>query len=248
MNSKHLACIFLASYVVVLALIFSLIKVSSEPIEKESNKTLYVELVAAEPIVEPKQPEPEKPKPNATPKPKPKPKKKPKDTSSHDKPSKEEKSQQTSGEAKETRTANPLANFNMPKGTDAPVALGNKGLEDSVTTNSGYGKGLNPIGTDDRDEGSESSRKLKGDYLPKPDVSRIKQQGVVLVKVTIDQKGSVTDAQIHKGTTITDSTTKNAILEAAKKAKFDESTAYIDHEIIKYICNQGNIVSSQIMK
>ena len=241
MNSKQYACIFLALYVLVFALAFSLIKFATREVKEESSSTVYIELVAPEPEPE-KKVEENKQISNATPTPTEKPKPKAKDTSSHEKPAPEPKSQEANGPAEKPRTPKERSLFpGMTGGQDKPVPQGNKGEVSPELANSGKKYGLNNTGKDSADEGPESNRKLKGDYLPQTDPSKVKEQGKVVVKVTINNKGRVTHAEICVGTTIKDSGTKNEILAKAKEALFEESAAYVDTAIIEYHCNQGNV-------
>ena len=241
MNSKHYACIFLATYVALFVLVFSLVEIKSRPKTETPKETVYIALVEPEKQLPEPKIEQKEPISNATPKPNPKPKPKAKDTSSHDKPAEKEKSQETKGQAEKPRTIDPRTQFpGITGGVDKPIASGNKTQQDSENRNSGKKYGLNETGKDNSDEGPESNRKLKGDYLPKPDINQIKQEGFVRVKVIIDKKGEVTAAMVVGGG-IHDSTTKNAIIEAAKKAVFEESAAYVEDVIVEYHCTQSGV-------
>lgn len=57
--------------------------------------------------------------------------------------------------------------------------------------------------------------------LPKPS-SDFAQAGVVVVKITVDVAGNVTNASIGDGTTISDRSTQQLALQAARQAKFSE--------------------------
>ena len=57
--------------------------------------------------------------------------------------------------------------------------------------------------------------------LPKPS-SDFAQAGVVVVKITVDVAGNVTNASIGDGTTISDRSTQQLALQAARQAKFTE--------------------------
>lgn len=241
MNSKHYACISLALYVLVFGLAFYWIEFVYTPEDKKpDDDVVYIELVAPE-----EEPEPEKKKPivNATPNPDLKPKKEAKDASKHSKPDPETKSQKAMGKDKEVKSPKAEALFpGVTGGLGDPVVSGNQGEPAPETSGAGESYSLNPDGSDGVNKGNASPPKLKGDYLPPPDENRVKQWGVVRVKVTINNNGDVIEKPqiIHKGTTITDSDTKNAILEVAEKAKFEESKAFFRYAIIEYYCNQGN--------
>jgi len=57
--------------------------------------------------------------------------------------------------------------------------------------------------------------------LPKPS-SDFAQAGVVVIKITVDVAGNVTNASIGDGTTISDRSTQQLALQAARQAKFTE--------------------------
>lgn len=87
-------------------------------------------------------------------------------------------------------------------------------------TGSGSGGG-NGSGTG-KGTGSGTSFKLgnrKTEILPKP-ADNVAVEGVIVVDITVDEDGKVTEATIGKGTTITEPATRNAVLVAAKKARF----------------------------
>lgn len=57
--------------------------------------------------------------------------------------------------------------------------------------------------------------------LPRPS-SDFAQAGVVVIKITVDVAGNVTNASIGDGTTISDRSTQQLALQAARQAKFTE--------------------------
>ena len=220
MSSKHYAYIFSAVYVILLALVFRFGELSIRPKEKPQSDIIYIEYV----------------KPEPPPKPKPKPAPKVKEAPRHENLAPRDNTQQASGKAEETRTVNKRALFKMSKdGADKPANAGNPyAKQDTVTTASGTGGGLNPIGNEALDEGLQG-RGLVGN-LPQPLYPPGNKGGKVVVKVTVNQSGVVVDAAYEpKGSTTSDNELVNAALTAARKARFTESKAFVQGGRITYV-------------
>ena len=62
-------------------------------------------------------------------------------------------------------------------------------------------------------------RAIKG-TLPRPQFS-VNESGVVVVNITVDEKGSVINTIIGRGTTTSSEQLRNSAIQAARKAKFD---------------------------
>lgn len=215
----------MALYVVLLALAFHLVRITPTPPPAPQSDIIYIEM---------EKPEPEKPK--EKPKPKPKPVQKVKEAPRHEKLAEKDNSQQVSGKAEETRTINPKTKFKMPKpGNDKPTdMMSNRGKQDTVITASGMGGGANSLGNIELDEGLQG-RGLVGS-LPKPPITNVTMSGKVVVSVTVDQTGKVTNASfVLKGSTIQDKKLVDDVLKAARKARFAESKAFTQGGLITYI-------------
>lgn len=220
MSSKHYAYIFSAVYVILLALVFRFGEFSMRPKEQPQSDIIYIEYVKSEP----------------PPKPKPKPAPKVKEAPRHEHLAPRDNSQQASGKAEETRTVNQRALFKMSKdGVDKPSNAGNPyARQDTVTTASGTGGGLNPIGNEALDEGLQG-RGLVG-TLPPPIYPAGNRGGKVVVRVTVNQAGEVTEAAYEpKGSTTSDKALVDAALSAARKARFTESKAFLQGGRITYV-------------
>ena len=220
MSSKHYAYIFSAVYVILLALVFRFGEFSMRPKEQPQSDIIYIEYV----------------KPEPPPKPKPRPAPKVKEAPRHEHLAPRDNSQQASGKAEETRTVNQRALFKMSKdGVDKPANAGNPyARQDTVTTASGTGGGLNPIGNEALDEGLQG-RGLVG-TLPHPIYPAGNRGGKVVVRVTVNQAGEVTEAAYEpKGSTTSDKALVDAALSAARKARFTESKAFLQGGRITYV-------------
>ena len=221
MSSKHYAYIFLALYAVVLLFAFRFGKFSARPNEQAQSDIIYIEYVKPEPPVRPK-PIPQ-----------------PKDVK--ETPRKEviaprNNAQQVSGEKEVTRTVNKRALFKMNNdGTDKPESGGNpKAKQDTVTTASGKGEGLNPVGNEALDM-SLQERGLVG-TLPQPIYPAGNKSGKVVVKVNINQAGVVTEASyVPKGSTTSDKALVDAALKAARQARFTQSKEFYYTGHITYV-------------
>ena len=220
MSSKNYAYIFSAIYVVLLFAVFRFGYVTIQPKEKPQSEAIYIEMV----------------KPEPPPKPKPKPAPKVKEAPRHERLAPRDNTQQASGKAEETRTVNQRALFKMSKdGADKPTNAGNPyAKQDTVTTASGTGGGLNPVGNDALDEGLQG-RGLVG-ALPQPIYPPGNRGGKVVVFVKVDQTGVVTEASfVPKGSTTNDTALIDAAIAAARKARFTESKAFVQGGRITYV-------------
>ncbi|MCL1942644.1 MAG: TonB family protein [Candidatus Azobacteroides sp.] len=105
----------------------------------------------------------------------------------------------------------------------------------SQGSSSGQGNQGNPFGNSDRGSNSGvgglggSSFSLQGrslgvDGLPRP-TAAIKEEGRIVVNITVDPKGNVLFAEVGGGTDISDATMRKSAVDAAKKAKFNSITA-----------------------
>lgn len=219
MESKHYAYIFTTLYVVVLLAVFLFVDVSTRPKEMAASDIIYIEMVKEEP-----------------PRPKPKPAPKVKEAPRHENLAPRDNTQQASGKAEETRTVNQRALFKMSKdGADNPANAGNPyAKQDTVTTASGTGGGLNPVGNDALDEGLQG-RGLIGS-LPQPIYPPGNDGGKVVVRVTVNKSGVVTEAAFQpKGSTLSKKAFVDAAIAAARKARFTESAAFVQGGTITYV-------------
>lgn len=220
MESRHFAYIFTALYVILLAAVFRFGALEIRPKEQPQSDIIYIEYV----------------KPEPPPQPKPKPAPKVKEAPRHEKLAPRDNSQQVAGKAEETRTVNQRALFKMAKnGADKPANAGNPyAKQDTVTTASGTGGGLNPIGNEALDEGL-LGRGLVG-VLPQPVYPAGNKGGKVVVRVAVNQAGVVTEAAYEpKGSTTSDKALVDAALAAARKARFTESKAFVQGGRITYL-------------
>ncbi len=218
MTSKYYAIIATVLYGlgIVLTMLYGVVRIEPKPI-KEAE--LFVEFVEPEPT-----PEPPKPKPKKVVAPK------------HQRPAPVDNSQQSSGEQPKVQTVNPKALFKMNKsGVDDPQSTGNPNAPVADQNSShGNSKGLNQVGTDALDEGLQG-RGLVG-QLPQPAYPAGNRGGKVVVRVAVDRSGRVTAATYEpKGSTTSDSALVEAAIAAAKRARFTESTAFVQGGTITYI-------------
>jgi TonB family protein len=148
----------------------------------------------------------------------------------------QDRSQQTEGAAPKTQTVNPRALFKMNQGgVDNAENSGNPYAQQSEEdSSSGRDSGLNPVGTEALDEGLQG-RGLVG-TLPMPAYPAGNRGGKVVVRVAVDREGKVTAATYEpKGSTTSDSSLVEAAIEAAKRARFTESAAFVQGGTITYI-------------
>lgn len=144
-------------------------------------------------------------------------------------------SRQVTGSDEQTRTVNPKALFKVNKGgADEVAPAGNPyaqaGEEDKA---SGDGAGLNALGNSSLDTGLQG-RGLVG-ALPQPRYPAGNRGGKVVIRVAVDRSGRVTDAQYEpKGSTTSDNALISAAREAALKARFTESAAFLQGGTITY--------------
>ena len=253
MNSKQLACIFLALYVVVLTLAFSLVKFATRAEEvKKTDDLVYMELLMPEPEEEKKEKKiKEQPKPktkkashkkNSGVNKKQAPKKK--DNASSDPKKQTDDAQEAKGQEEKIQTIDQKALLTSYfQGNSAPaVPQGTAGEEsDKTAGSSNYRDGFDAYGvTVPGAEGGDPSRKLRGGSLPQPDKKLIKQTGVLYLKLKIDKTGNVISVSVDKSkpNTVSDPTTINAILAVIKKeAKYDPGEAEMN-DAVKYVCKQ----------
>lgn len=143
-------------------------------------------------------------------------------------------SQQVSGTDEKTQTVNRRAIFHSNKdGVDEPEDLGNPyAREGDENLASGDGGGLNPVGNDQLDEGLRG-RGLVGN-LPVPSYPG-NVSGKIVIRVAVDQHGRVTSAAYEpKGSTSSDAALVAAAIEAAKRARFTESSSFVQGGTITY--------------
>lgn len=153
----------------------------------------------------------------------------------HEQVSETDNTRQVTGTDEKTRTVNPRALFKTNKGgADAPENAGNPYVREGEKDEAkGTGGGLNPSGNEFLDEGL-LGRGLVG-ALPLPEYPAGNRGGKVVVRVTVDKTGSVTDAVYEpKGSTTSDAALVQAALKAARRAKFTESSAFIQGGTITY--------------
>lgn len=154
----------------------------------------------------------------------------------HQEVAEQDSSQQTEGAAPKTQTVNPRALFKMNQGgVDNAENSGNPYAQQSEEdSSSGRDSGLNPVGTEALDEGLQG-RGLVG-TLPMPAYPAGNRGGKVVVRVAVDREGKVTAATYEpKGSTTSDSSLVEAAIEAAKRARFTESAAFVQGGTITYI-------------
>lgn len=135
-----------------------------------------------------------------------------------------ERSNQTEGTAEVTQTVNPNALFRPVVGTSSEeVAVGNRLAPDGPEeSHRGEGSGYNLQGTDQLDAGLQGRGLREG--LPRPSTN-YNTAGTVVVYVTIDSEGNVTNAEVDlAGTTTSDATLRRLAVEAARRAKFRPSS------------------------
>lgn len=133
-------------------------------------------------------------------------------------------SNQTDGTAEVTQTVNPNALFRPVVGNSSEqVATGNRLAPDGETeSHHGEGSGYNLQGTDQLDSGLQGRGLREG--LPQPSTN-YNTSGRVVVYVTIDSNGNVTNAEVDlDGTTTSDATLRRLAIEAARRAKFRPSS------------------------
>lgn len=135
-----------------------------------------------------------------------------------------ESSNQTEGSAEVTQTVNPNALFRPVVGTSSEeVPMGNRLAPDGPEeSHRGEGSGYNLQGTDQLDAGLQGRGLREG--LPRPSTN-YNTAGTVVVYVTIDGEGNVTNAEVDlAGTTTSDATLRRLAVEAARRAKFRPSS------------------------
>lgn len=113
------------------------------------------------------------------------------------------------------RTAGAFGSGNQ-KGSSGTAESGS-GNQGSPFGNSTEGKSTGVGGIGDFDL---NGRSLGGEGLPRP-AYQAQEEGKVVIAITVDPKGNVIMAEIGKGTTIENTSLRNAAREAAKRAKFN---------------------------
>ncbi len=126
---------------------------------------------------------------------------------------KQEEERKAADIAKRTAGAFGSGNQKGSSGT-AESGAGNQG---SPFGNSTEGKSTGVGGIGDFDL---NGRSLGGEGLPRP-AYQAQEEGKVVIAITVDPKGNVIMAEIGKGTTIENTSLRNAAREAAKRAKFN---------------------------
>lgn len=213
------AAIATATYVLALVCLFVFVSFDFGRNRPAAGDVIQVE------FVDPPEPTPPQPKVKAT------------EAPMHDELSPVENDRQVSGEDEQTRTVNPRALFKMSKGgTDDPEDVGNpKARKGDTDQAKGRGGGLNPAGNDQLDTGLQG-RGLVGE-LPQPSYPG-NESGKVVIRVTIDKSGQVTNAVYEpKGSTTSNQAMVNAAIAAARKARFTESKSFVEGGTITYKFN-----------
>lgn len=213
---RRWAMIAAAAYALLLAGAFAFVSFDFRRIAEKPDSTIEIEFV--EPA-----PEPPRPVVKAATEPR-----------VHDVAAPEERTAQVAGKDETTQTPNPKALFKMNRGgADEPADAGNPRAPEGADKASGTGPGLNPDGMDQLDKGLQG-RGLVGS-LPKPAYPG-SRSGKVVIRVTVGPKGDVTSAAFEpKGSTVSDGGLVEAALEAARKARFTESSAAVQGGTITYI-------------
>lgn len=116
---------------------------------------------------------------------------------------------------------------------------GSEGTADSGKGNQGSSQGNAAVGAYQGVGGSGtfslSGRSLRGNgVLPSPAYTA-QEEGRIVLDITVDAKGNVIDAQIGKGTTITNESLRRAARKAASEAKFNEIQGNNQSGTITYI-------------
>ena len=94
---------------------------------------------------------------------------------------------------------------------------GTQGVSTGSSTE-GAASGLGGIGTYDL-----GGRKVGRGGLIQPGYS-VNDEGTVVVRITVDPQGNVTQAEIHQGTNTPNSTLRNEAIKAARRTKFEAVT------------------------
>lgn len=213
------AAVAAALYVLTLVCLFVFVSFDFGRNRSSASEEIMVE------FVEPPEPTPPQPKVTAT------------EAPMHEDLSPVENDRQVSGADEQTRTVNPRALFKMNKGgSDEPDDVGNpKASQGETDEAKGRGGGLNPVGNDQLDTGLQG-RGLVGS-LPQPTYPG-NESGKVVIRVTIDKSGRVTNAVYEpKGSTTSDPAMVNAAIAAARKALFTESRSFVEGGTITYKFN-----------
>ena len=112
-----------------------------------------------------------------------------------------------------------------------PTGVGGVGSQTGTSQGTGAGAGNQGSRSGNSDQGMNTGaggygsfalggRGLRGGSgLPRPSYTA-QESGVIVISITVDPKGNVIATSIGRGTTIDNSSMRNAALEAARKAKF----------------------------
>lgn len=153
----------------------------------------------------------------------------------HDRPAPVEQNDQVRGDDEHTRTVNPKALFRQSKsGPDAPENAGNPQARPADRDEAACrGSALKSDGSDQLDKGLQG-RGLAG-ALPRPDYPG-NVAGKVVIRVTVDRGGKVTAAVYEpEGSTTSNADLVEAARRAALKARFTESSSFVQGGTITYL-------------
>ena len=156
-------------------------------------------------------------------------------TTAHVQEASTEQHEQTEGAKPETQTLNNRAMFKPVTGNVEELQpegnrLASNGDEES---NQGEGGGYNLIDSSSLDAGLSGRGLLE--ELPKPDAGKLNWDATVVVYVQIDSSGNVISATIEqRGTTTNDVKIHEAVLKAARAAKFKPSDMAVQAGRITY--------------
>lgn len=143
-----------------------------------------------------------------------------------------EKEQEDANAAKLLSLANKNKNKGQSGGDGSSGNAGNEGSPDGNPNTDGMGgSGNNPnnMGHGNGPGGGGNGPGIAGRKLvsPPPKVSDAKEEGIVVVYITVDKNGNVTDADPNgKGTTTSSGVLKSKARQAALQAKFSASDKY----------------------
>ncbi|MDR0794979.1 MAG: TonB family protein [Tannerella sp.] len=108
--------------------------------------------------------------------------------------------------------------------------IGNADADSQGSGTAGAGNEGSPFGNSDTGQNTGvggfggsfnlSGRSIRGGGLPRPDYTS-KDEGVIVVNITVDPRGDVIMSEIGRGTNIDNASMRSSALEAAKRAKFN---------------------------
>lgn len=170
------------------------------------------------------------PEPQPQPEPEPQPVEQAVEPRAHEETAPQEELAQNAGPEPETRTPNPRALFPSGRVDEPDPNAGNREAPEGAEQDAGTGTGQAVDGLLDR---GLQGRGLVGS-LPKPAYPG-SQQGKVIIRVTIGFSGEVQRAAFEPvGSTTSDRRLIDAALEAARKARFAESSTALQEGTITY--------------